>query len=55
MTRLKPDVMAADIAFKKMSRVALLNSNTTKVNSPMRGSCPDNVYMAMNTGGPCKT
>ena len=37
----------------KMSRVALLNSNTT-VNSPTRGSRPDNVYMATNTAGTCK-
>ena len=33
-------------AVKKMSRVALLNSNTTNVNSPTCGSCPDNVVLA---------
>ena len=41
-------------AVKKMSRVAFLNGNTTNVNSPTRGSRPDNVYMATNTGGTCK-
>ena len=51
VTRLKSGVT---IAVKKRSRVALLKSNTTKVNSPTRGSRPDNVYIATNTGGTCK-
>ena len=46
VTRLKSGVT---IAVKKRSRVALLKSNTTKVN--LR---PDNVYIATNTGGTCK-
>ena len=42
------------IAVKKMSLVALLNNNATNGTSPTRGSRPDNVYMATNTGGTCK-
>ena len=42
------------VSIKKMSRVALMNNNTTNVNSPMRGSRPDNVYMATYTGVTCK-
>ena len=51
MTRMQSSVM---IAVKKVSRVLFFNSNTTNVNSPTRGSRPDNVYMATNTGGTCK-
>ena len=51
VTRMQAGVMAA---VKEMSRVALLNSNTPNVNSPTRGSSPDNMYMATNTGCTCK-
>ena len=40
MTRMKSGVM---IAVKMMSHVAVLNSNTTNVNSLKRGSRPDSV------------
>ena len=50
VTRMQSGVM---LAIKKMSRVQLLNCNTTNVNSPMCGKRPDNVYMATHTGGTC--
>ena len=40
VTRMQSGVMAA---IEKTSRVALLNNNSTNVNSRTRGSGPDNV------------
>ena len=52
VTRMQSGVMTG---WKKMSRVALLNSNITNVYSPTFGSRPDNMYMATNIGGTCKS